>query len=470
MSHDSSPERIAEHLRGLIPDLGAGARLPSTRAIAAERGASPVTVQRAIRILVGEGLVETRPGAGNFVRHARPAARADYGWQTTALGPARIDRSAIGSTLRQAPDDVISLHESYPSDDLLPVRALRAALARAAKSRAAVDRPPPGGLPALRAWFARELAQATPHGGDAPTGSDALVVPGGQSALSSTFRALAAPGEAVVMEAPTFWGAIAAARQAELRIVPLAREGDAVPPGALDAALATSRAKLFYAQPRFANPTGAVWSDAQAAETMAVLRAHGAYLVEDDWAHDFALDMAGPPVAARDVDGRVIYIRSLTKSVSPAIRVAAVIARGPARARIQTDRTVNDLYVSGILQAAALEVISAPSRAAHLRNMHAQLRSRRDALARLVTRLLPEGTLTRVPAGGLNLWLRLPADASAVEVADRCALAGVFVSPGDEWFPTEPSGPFLRLNYSGPHPGRFEEAIRILALLLESHG
>ena len=252
--------------------------------------------------------------------------------------------------------------------------------------------------------------------------------------------------------------------------MPLAREGDAVSPSALDAALATSRAKLFYAQPHFANPTGAVWSVAQADETMAVLRAHGAYLVEDDWAHDFALDVAAPPVAARDADGRVIYIRSLTKSVSPAIRVAAVIARGPARARIQTDRSVNDLYVSGILQAAALEVISAPSRTAHLRAMHARLRSRRDALARFVNRLLPEGTLTRLPAGGLNLWLRLPGDVSAVEVADRCALAGLFVSPGDEWFPTEPSGPFLRLNYSGPHPGRFEEAIRILALLLESRG
>ena len=467
MSEDSSPERLATHLRGLARDLPAGGRLPSTRTIAARWGASPVTVQRAVRILVAEGLVETRPGAGNFIRHARPAARADYGWQTTALGPARIDRGAIGSTLRQSPDDVISLRESYPSDDLLPVRAVRAALTRAAASRAAVDRPPPAGLPELRDWFARELAGATPHGGDAPTGSDVLVVPGGQSALSSTFRALAAPGEAVVMEAPTFWGAIAAARLAELRIVPVARDGDAVAPAVLDEALATSRAKLFYAQPHFANPSGEAWSDAQAAATMEVLTAHGAYLVEDDWAHDFALEGPVVPVASRDVDGRVIYVRSLTKGVSPAIRVAAVIARGPARARIQTDRTINDLYVSGVLQAAALEVVSAPSRAAHLRSAHAQLRARRDDLARLVTELLPEGTLTRVPRGGLNLWLRLPEDTAAVELAERCALAGLLVSPGDEWFPTEPTGPFLRLNYSGPHPARFAEAVRLLAVQLE---
>lgn len=229
---------------------------------------------------------------------------------------------------------------------------------------------------------------------------------------------------------------------AELRIVPVARERDAVAPAVLDEALATSRAKPFYAQPHFANPSGEAWSGAEAAATMEVLTAHGAYLVEDD----FALDGPAVPVASRDIDGRVIYIRSLTKAVSPAIRVAAVIARGPARARIETDRTINDLYVSGILQAAGLEVVSAP--------------------ARLVTRLLPEGTLTRVPAGGPNLWLRLPEDASAVEVAERCALAGPLVSPGDEWFPTEPTGPFLRLNYAGPHPARFEEAIRLLALQL----
>jgi DNA-binding transcriptional MocR family regulator len=426
-----------------------------------------VTVQRAVRLLVAEGLVETRPGAGNFIRHARPAARADYGWQTTALGPARIDRAAIGSTLLPSPDGVISLRESYPSDDLLPVRAVRSALSRAAASRAAVDRPPPAGLPELRAWFARELARLTPHDGDAPTGADVLVVPGGQSALSSTFRALAAPGEAVVMEAPTFWGAIAAARLAELRIVPVAREGDAVAPAVLDDALAGSRAKLFYAQPRFANPSGEAWSGAEAAATMEVLASHGAYLVEDDWAHDFALEGRFAPVASRDRDGRVIYIRSLTKSVSPALRVAAVVARGPARARIETDRTINDLYVSAVLQAAALEVVSAPGRAAHLRSAQTQLRARRDDLARLVTRHLPEGALTRVPAGGLNLWLRLPAGAAATEVAERCALAGLLVSPGDEWFPTEPTGPFLRLNYAGPDPARFEEAIRLLARQLE---
>lgn len=447
----------------MIAGLPPGGRLPPTRRIAAEWGAGPVTVQRAMRMLVAEGLVETRPGAGNFVRPARPAARADHAWQTTALGPARAEGVAIGSTMAEAPDGAIAFNGSYPSDDLLPVGLVRAALGRAARGTAALERPPAAGLPELRAWFAHELGRATPPGGSAPTGSDVVIVPGGQSALSSVFRALAAPGEAVVMEAPTYWGAIVAARQAGLRIVPVARDGDAVAAAALQEALQVSRARLFYAQPNFANPCGARWSPRQAADLLAVVRSEKAYLVEDDWAHDLGMVGGVAPVAALDTDGHVIHVRSLTKGVSPAIRVAAVTARGPVRARIQTDLTVDHLYVSGVLQAAALDILTSSGRAAHLRAVREQLRTRRDALVALVRRHLPTGTLTRVPDGGLTLWLRLPTEVDARGVADRCALAGVLVSPGDEWFPTEPTGPFLRLHYAGPHPGRFEEGVRAVA-------
>ncbi|MDO9397459.1 MAG: PLP-dependent aminotransferase family protein, partial [Herbiconiux sp.] len=333
-----------------------------------------------------EGLVESRPGDGTFVRPARPVARADHGWQTAALGPARLDGGFIGSTMQTAADDVIALHSGYPTDDLLPGRAVQAALARAARSRSALDRPPASGLPELRAWFAQEVAEAAPAGGSAPTAADVLIMPGGQSALSSIFRSLASPGDAIVMESPGYWGAIAAARQAGLVVVPVPRAagGDAVDPLVLAEAFERSRSRLFYAMPHFANPTGSTWSAAEADAVLDVVRENGAFLVEDDWAHDFALDAPVRPLAARDAEGHVVSVRSLTKSVSPAIRIAAVLARGPALHRIRTDRVVDGLYVSGVLQTAALEVVSAPSWGPHLRRMHEQLRARRDALAGLV--------------------------------------------------------------------------------------
>jgi DNA-binding transcriptional MocR family regulator len=467
MAKDSSAERLREALAAeVVAGAPAGDRLPSTREIARRWRVSPVTVQRAIAQLVAEGRVETRPGSGNFVRQARPAAPVDLGWQTTALGPGRGDTSAYGWTLRPTPEDGVNLHGSYPAEELLPARAVRSALARAARSAAAVERPPPAGIPELREWFARELADATPAGIAAPTGTDTVVVSGGQSALASVFRALAAPGDAVVMESPTYWGAIAAARHAGLRIVPLARSGNAVTPAALDEALASSRARLFSAQPHIANPSGETWTHAEGDALLDVVRAHGAFMVEDDWGHDLAFDGPTVPVATRDRDGHVVHIRSLTKSVSPALRVAGVTARGPARARIAADRTIDELYVSAVLQRAALDVLSAPGRAAHLRGTREALRARRDALAGHIRNLLPDGVLGPLPAGGLNLWLRFQV-ASARDLAELCARRGVGVSPGDEWFPAEPPAAFLRLNYSGPDAARFEEAVRAIAAAVE---
>ncbi len=479
MDNGSSSEVIAQELRAEVETLRAGARLPSTRTLTARFSASPVTVQRAVRMLVREGRVESRPGSGNFVRHAPRTAPADYGWQTAALGAIRSDGVFIGSTMQNPSVDAIALHSGYPADELLPVRAVQSALARAARSRSALDRPPAAGLPELRSWFAQEAAEAGAAEVAAPTAADVLVMPGGQSALSSIFRSLARPGDTVLMESPGYWGAIAAARQAGLVVEPLPRAGagsgaaatasspasgfDAVDPVVLAEAFARTRARLFYAMPHFANPTGASWSGDQASAILDVVRQNDAFLIEDDWAHDFAIDQPVRPLIGQDASGHVVYVRSLTKSVSPSIRIAAVIARGPAHSRIQTDRVVDGLYVSGVLQTAAVEVVTAPGWQPHLRRMREQLARRRDSLAALVEELLPPGTLTSLPRGGLNLWLRLPGGADAATVVERCAHDGVLISPGAEWFPAEPTGGYVRLNYSGPAPGRFEEAVRVMA-------
>ncbi|MGW1681308.1 hypothetical protein [Saccharopolyspora sp. NPDC002376] len=104
-----------------------------------------------------------------------------------------------------------------------------------------------------------------------------------------------------------------------------------------------------------------------------MVRKYGAFLIEDATAHDFGITAAPAPIAARDNSGHVVYLRSLTKSVSPSVRVASIIARGPARERILADAQAESLYVSGVLQAVALDVVTQPAWRTHLRNLHHQL-------------------------------------------------------------------------------------------------
>ena len=463
---DDSSSRIAQHLRLLAESEQPGSRLPSTRALAKQFGAGPVTVQRALAALVADGIVETRSGEGTFVASRRSASRRDIGWQTAALGPERSGIPATGSTLRMVPHDTIAMHGGYPDDELLPQEPVAAAVRRVSRRAEAFTRPPVAGVPELRRWFVSELA-GVEGGAGGWRDSDVVITSGGQAALAATMRAIAAPGEAIVMESPTYWGAIAAARQAGLVIVPVARTGGAPSAVDLDTAFATSGARVFYAQPNYANPTGEQWSAQQRAEVLDVVAAHRAFVVEDDWAHDFGIDTVPRTLVSADENGHVIYLRSLTKSMSSSIRVAAVMARGPVRQRIESALALSDLYVSPILQLAALDVVTRPAWRTSLQRLRRGLGVRRDAL---LDALRAEPSLTATtPPGGLHLWVRLP-DVGAGDVptdpdvvAARALARGLSVVAGREWFPAEPTGPYVRLSYAAAGPDRYTEAVEILA-------
>ncbi|MGI5480709.1 PLP-dependent aminotransferase family protein [Streptomyces lavendofoliae] len=465
MNNDSSA-RIVAGLAEWIATAAPGARLPSTRSLVARYGASPVTVQKALRTLAARGAVESRPGVGTFVRAVRVARPNDHGWQTAALGAPRHRVPHLAPALRTYPNDVIALHSGYPDRDLLPERLVRAAFTRAARGDSTVSRPPAAGLPELQAWFASELGAAMPAGLTPPDPSDVIVFPGSQSGLGTTFRAVVGAGRPLLVESPTYWGAILAAASAGVRLVPVPSGPDGPDPDELERAFARTGARAFYAQPNFANPTGARWSPGLADRVLGTVRAHGAFLIEDDWAHDFGIDAEPVPLAARDDSGHVVHLRSLTKSVSPTVRIAGITARGPVRERILADAQAESMYVSGILQAVALDVVTQPAWRTHLRHLRHQLAARRDLLAGALREHVPAADLPAIPRGGLNLWVRLPDTTDLTRLVRDCETAGVIIAHGNAWFPAEPTGAYLRLNYSGPNPGAFPEGARVVGQAL----
>jgi DNA-binding transcriptional MocR family regulator len=192
INNDSSSEQLKRWLRTEAARLGPGQRLPSTRWLIQTHHVSPLTVSRALAELGQEGVLVSRPGAGTFVaaqpRAGRPADPDGYSWQTVALAERAIDTEGL-SPLADPPhaDDVLSLATGYLHSSLMPLAALRSALARASRLPDTWERPPAAGLHGLRSWFAQQAGS----GADA---QDVLITSGGQGALSAAFRALVPAG------------------------------------------------------------------------------------------------------------------------------------------------------------------------------------------------------------------------------------------------------------------------------------
>ncbi len=457
MNEDNATARVIDEIKAIATAGRPGDRLPSVRDLMARHRASPVTVQAAISQLAGEGLVEVRPGRGSFVAaRPEPVAAPDLSWQAVALGAGRPYEELLTSLITVPRPEVIQLSSGYLDPSLQPVEALGAALARAARRPTAWGRMPVEGREELRTWFAREAGGAFRAG-------DITLSSGAQPGLATVFRGFGEPGEVVLVEAPTYLGAVAAARDAGLRVVPVPADADGVRPDLLDAAFRRTGARMFYCQPLHANPHGAVLALDRRAEVFAAVRRAGAFLIEDDWARGLTVDGVEPPtLASEDTDGHVVYLRSLTKVAAPGLRVAGIGARGAAGIRLRTARALDDFYVAGPVQEATIDFVTSPAWRRHLRALRVSLRTRRDALLAAVATYLPDWRIS-VPTGGLHAWATLPDDVDDVELTAAAAAREVVVFPGRSWFAAEPAGSFLRLTFGGAPEHALVEGVRRLA-------
>ncbi|MGW4638778.1 aminotransferase-like domain-containing protein [Sphaerisporangium sp. NPDC004334] len=465
MNDDSSIVRIAASLREEAARLRPGDRLPSSRELVRRHKVSPVTVSRALAALAAEGRVVTRPGSGAFVAPSVAATTGeatDLSWQTVSLGDRSVDDAAVAGLLTPPPEGVIPLAGGYLHPGLRPSKALANAAVRAVRRADAWAIPPLNGLAELRRWFAAEVGGGVTH-------ADVLIVSGGQAALTHAFRALSAPGAAMLVETPTYPGALAAARAAGLRAVAVPMDAAGVRPDLLAEAFAVTGARVFYCQPTLHNPTGVVLSAERRGQVLAVARAAGAFVIEDDYARYLATSPVPPPLVTMDAHGTVVHVNSLSKVTAPSLRVAAVIARGPAARRLRAAQLVESFFVARPLQETALELLGSPAWRRHRAAVTAELAVRRDALASALARHLPSARVPYMPPGGLHLWVRLPQDVDETALVESAQRAGVLVSPGAIYHSAEPPCPHIRVTHiAAAHVAELAEGVRRLGATLDA--
>jgi DNA-binding transcriptional MocR family regulator len=448
-------QRLATSLANAVErgDLLPGTRLPAERLLATELGVARATVSSAYELLEQRGLVDRRQGRGTHVTRG-DAVGIDV--QAAALATS-LQRNLLFRRLGEPSSSAIDLLGS----SVPPSPGIRKALAEAA---AAVDIGElslshgylPLGYPPLRHAIAAHL---TAHG--LPTDAEEILVTGGaQQGISLFARSCASHGGVVVMEDPTFPGAVDAFQTAGTRILPVPVYESGVDADLLERTVVENRVRAVYLMPTFHNPTGSVMPDKARRELVRFAQATELPIVEDNTLAELVLGPPPPPpLAAYARTATIVSIGSLSKVYWAGLRVGWVRASRSTIVQLGRLKAVADLGTSLPSQAIAVNLLarSEQVRARRLRELEARL----TLLEELLQRHLPEWEWRR-PQGGVSLWVRLP-EGSSTELTQIAYRRGVSIAPGSLMSITGRFDEFVRLSFDHEEAVLEEGILRLAA-------
>jgi 2-aminoadipate transaminase len=300
-----------------------------------------------------------------------------------------------------------------------------------------------------------------------------LITTGSQQGLALVASVLIDPGDAVLVELPTYTGAISAFRNALAELVGVPQEADGVSLDALDATLLAMRrtgrrVRLLYLVPNFQNPTGLLLGLDKRRRLLEWADRRDVLIVEDDpygdlYFPDTTTAEETRPLKADDAAGRVVYLSSFSKTLAPGFRTAWMVGPEPLIAKFDVAKQAADLCTGGLDQRIVHQAIVRgvlTSQGERLRPLYQQ---KRTVMQAALQRALGDRVHCAVPRGGFFLWMTLPAPLDATQLLARAVQASVTYVAGAAFFVDGSGQRTLRLCFSQPTPDRIEEGVRRLA-------
>jgi 2-aminoadipate transaminase len=300
-----------------------------------------------------------------------------------------------------------------------------------------------------------------------------LVTNGSQQGLDLVARVLTDPGDVVLVELPTYTGAIIAFRNVQADMVGVRQAEDGIDLDDLDDVYTRltregRRVRFLYVVPNFQNPTGLLIGLEKRRRLLDWAARRDMLILEDDpyselFFEDSATARDVRPIKADDNEGRVIYLSSFSKTLAPGFRVAWIDAPAPIAVKLEMAKQAADLQAGSLDQRVVFEAWHRGILARQLPFLRKHYQEKRDAMVAALTRTLGDVASWPAPRGGFFLWVTLPASIDADQMVMRAVEHGVAYVAGDAFYVSGGGRSTLRLSFSAPPPDRITEGVERLA-------
>ena len=296
-----------------------------------------------------------------------------------------------------------------------------------------------------------------------------LPTTGSTSCMDLMLKAFINPGDAVLVESPTFLGNMQTLNLYQAKLIPVESDEGGVMLDKLEEAVKEHHPKLFYVIPSFQNPSGRTLAADRRQPIAEMAAKYGFLVLEDDPYRD--LRYTGehlPTIKSYDKTGHVAYMGSFSKIISPGMRVGYLVAQKDVLRKCTIGKQGTDLHTPNLNQAIVDQFLRRGLLAPHIESI---IPAYRDKLNLMLSELdkFPEGTKYIVPEGGLFIWVEMPEAFNATELFSEAVEAGVAYVPGTHFYPYGGHHNTLRLNFSNSTPDQIREGMAKLRKLFEAH-
>jgi 2-aminoadipate transaminase len=407
-------------------------------------------------------------------RRAHPTARDLERYASLFAERTRTMRSSAMRDLMAitARPEVISLAGGLPDTSTFPPESFAAQMTRIAQesSAEALQYGPTDGFAAMKAAIRGVMAAEDM----APDPEDIIVTTGGQQAIDLIAKTLVDPGDPVICEAPTYPGAVPVFSSYQADTHQVEMDSDGMKVDELEALLDRleadgRRPKFVYSVPSFQNPAGVTLS-AERRRRLVELAAEREVLVVEDNPYGLLRYEGEPQAPLYQLDGGnyVIYVGTLSKILSPGIRLGWAVAPPPVMEKIELGKQATDLCTSTLSQYFALEYFAEDRWRSYIDSLCGVYSSRRDAMLDALERHFPEQASWTRPSGGLFVWATLPPYIDTSDLLAKALRENVAFVPGAAAFVDGTRGTSsMRLNFSGSTEDEIREGIRRIGKVVD---